>query len=204
MSIALIIGLGNPGPRYFTTRHNVGFWLVDQMAGQAHEQFRHEAKFYGEACRVEMSSNPFEKKRESLTSPSSMCWLLKPNTFMNRSGQAVVALANYYKIPVEQILVVHDDLDFPPGIVRLKKGGSDCRHNGLKDIVAHLGSNQFMRLRLGIGHPGHKDQVVNYVLNAPTHDEQTAIEGAMSAALEVMPLIVAGELNKVMQQLHSS
>lgn len=201
MSIALIIGLGNPGPRYFTTRHNAGFWLVDEMAGQAHEQFRHDAKFYGEVCRIE--SPPLSQKGESLTSPSSKCWLLKPNTFMNRSGQAVVALAHYYKIPVEQILVVHDDLDFPPGTVRLKKGGSDCRHNGLRDIVAHLGSNQFMRLRLGIGHPGHKDQVVNYVLNAPTHDEQTAIEGAMNSALEVMPLIVAGEVNKAMQQLHS-
>jgi PTH1 family peptidyl-tRNA hydrolase len=201
VSIALIIGLGNPGPRYFTTRHNAGFWLVDEMAGQAHEQFRHDEKFYGEVCRIE--SPPLSQKGESLTSPSSKCWLLKPNTFMNRSGQAVVALAHYYKIPVEQILVVHDDLDFPPGTVRLKKGGSDCRHNGLRDIVAHLGSNQFMRLRLGIGHPGHKDQVVNYVLNAPTHDEQTAIEGAMNAALEVMPLIVAGEVNKAMQQLHS-
>jgi peptidyl-tRNA hydrolase, PTH1 family len=202
VSIALIVGLGNPGPRYLTTRHNAGFWLVDELAGQAHEQFRVEAKFYGEVCRVDLSSP--QASKGTITSPSSMCWLLKPNTFMNRSGQAVVALAHYYKIPVEQILIVHDDLDFPPGTIRLKKGGSDCRHNGLKDIIAHLGSNQFMRLRLGIGHPGHKDQVVNYVLNAPTYEEQTAIEGAMHAALEVIPLIAAGEVNKAMQHLHTN
>jgi len=190
VSIALIVGLGNPGPRYAVTRHNVGFWLVDQIAGQAHESFRTEAKFSGEVCRVEIP-------------PGGICWLLKPNTFMNRSGQSVAALANYYKIPVEQILVIHDDLDFPPGTVRLKKGGGDCKHNGLKDIISHLGSKQFLRLRFGIGHPGHRDDVIGYVLNAPTRDEHAEIEAAMSAALEVMPLIVAGEVNKAMQQLHT-
>lgn len=196
MSIALIVGLGNPGPRYIATRHNVGFWLADQIAEQSHKPFCTEAKFYGEVTRIEF---PKIRAREP-----SLCWLLKPNTFMNRSGQAVAALANYYKIPVEQILVVHDDLDFPAGTVRLKKGGSDCKHNGLKDIIAHLSNNQFLRLRFGISHPGHRNDVINYVLNAPTREEQIAIETAMNAALEVMPLIVTGEINKAMQQLHTN
>lgn len=187
MSIALIVGLGNPGPRYINTRHNAGFWLLDKLAVPAQVQFRREAKFHGEVCRLEQGK----------------CWLLKPNTFMNHSGQAVAALANYYKIPVEQILVVHDELDFPPGKARLKQGGGDGRHNGLKNIIAHLGSNKFLRLRLGIGHPGRSDGVVNYVLSDPSRDEQTAIEVAMDVGLELMPLIVAGEVNKAMQQLHS-
>lgn len=186
MSITLIAGLGNPGPRYIATRHNAGFWFVDQIAEQAHEQFRREAKFFGEVCRID-----------------SKYWLLKPNTFMNHSGQAVAALANYYKIPVEQILVVHDELDFPPGVARLKKGGGDGRHNGLKDIIRHLGSNKFLRLRLGIGHPGHSSEVVNYVLDSASRDDQVAIETAMDAALATIPLILAGDINKAMQQLHS-
>lgn len=193
MSIALIVGLGNPGSRYAATRHNIGFWLVDQIASSTssiQESFRAEAKFHGEISRVEISSG-------------NLCRLLKPSTFMNKSGQAVAALANYYQIPTEKILVIHDDLDFPPGTVRLKKGGSDCKHNGLKDIISHLGSNQFMRLRFGIGHPGHRDDVIGYVLNAPTRDEQIEIEVAMTTALEVMPLIVAGEFNKAMQKLHT-
>jgi len=183
------VGLGNPGPRYIATRHNAGFWLVDNLAVQAQVQFRQEAKFQGEVCRVEQGDLKY--------------WLLKPNTFMNHSGQAVAALANYYKIPVEQILVVHDELDFPPGKARLKQGGSDGRHNGLKNIIAHLGSNQFLRLRLGIGHPGIGSEVTNYVLSSPSRDDQTAIETAMTAALEIIPLVVRGELNKAMQQLHS-
>jgi len=185
VSITLIAGLGNPGPRYIATRHNAGFWFVDQIAEQAHEQFRREAKFFGEVCRID-----------------SKYWLLKPNTFMNHSGQAVAALANYYKIPVEQILVVHDELDFPPGIARLKQAGGDGRHNGLKDIICHLG-NKFLRLRLGIGHPGRSSEVVNYVLDSASRDDQVAIENAMDAALATIPLILAGDINKAMQQLHS-
>jgi PTH1 family peptidyl-tRNA hydrolase len=183
------VGLGNPGPRYTTTRHNAGFWLVDNLAVQAATKFRQDAKFFGEVCRVEQGDLKY--------------WLLKPKTFMNHSGQAVAALANYYKIPIEQILVVHDDLDFPPGKARLKQGGSDGRHNGLKSIIAHLSSNQFLRLRLGIGHPGHSDDVINYVLGSPSRDDQAAIETAMDAILEVMSLILAGDVNKAMQQLHT-
>jgi PTH1 family peptidyl-tRNA hydrolase len=137
------------------------------------------------------------------TGKMATCWLLKPTIFMNRSGQAVAALANYYKIPAEQILVVHDDLDFLPGTVRLKPGGGDGRHNGLKDIIAQLGSSQFLRLRLGIGHPGKGGDVTAYVLNAPMLEEKIAIDAATMAALEVIPLIVAGEVEKATQQLHS-
>ncbi|MCK5717341.1 MAG: aminoacyl-tRNA hydrolase [Thiomargarita sp.] len=180
MSIALIVGLGNPGPKYQMTRHNAGFWFLDQLAAS----FRRDAKFHGEVCRSDY-------------------WLLKPHTFMNHSGQSVAALANYYKIPVEQILVVHDDLDFPVGTVRLKQGGGDGRHNGLKSIIAHLGSKQFLRLRIGIGHPGSSHQVTHYVLGSPSRDEQIEIERAMTVAIEVLPSIVAGELNKAMQVLHS-
>jgi len=249
VSIALIVGLGNPSPQYVATRHNAGFWLVDNLAN---EPFHTKAKFYGSVCRVEIPQPTISQRKKPLTSPSQdkkqsatlsekaelhdekpsflrrlglftspkkakqaapisprkngeflTCWLLKPNTFMNRSGQAVAALVNYYQIPPQQILVIHDDLDFPPGKVRLKQGGGDGRHNGLKSIIAQLGSNQFLRLRLGIGHPGRSEDVTGYVLNAPTRDEQIEIEAAMSAALEVMPLIVAGEVNKAMQQLHS-
>ncbi|MDM8560313.1 aminoacyl-tRNA hydrolase [Candidatus Parabeggiatoa sp. HSG14] len=194
MSITLIVGLGNPGPQYIATRHNAGFWLLDNIAVPANAQFRRETKFFGEVCRVEMSFP---------SGGGNLCWLLKPTTFMNRSGQSVIALANYYKIPAEQILVVHDDLDFPPGTARLKQGGSDGRHNGLKDIIAHLGTNQFLRLRLGIGHPGRSGDVTNYVLGSPSRDDQEAIESSMNAALEVMPLIVTGEINKATQQLHT-
>ncbi len=212
VSIALIVGLGNPGSRYVATRHNVGFLVVDNLAVQAKTLFRNEKKFFGEVNRVEFPPPPPFQRKEldiyqtnvSLIEKSlSPCWLLKAHTFMNNSGQAVSALANYYKIPVEQILVIHDDLDFPPGTVRLKKGGSDCKHNGLKSIIAHLGSHQFLRLRFGIGHPGRSAEVTNYVLGIPSREEQTVIEEAMSAALEAMPLIVAGELDKAMQQLHT-
>jgi PTH1 family peptidyl-tRNA hydrolase len=130
-------------------------------------------------------------------------WLLKPTTFMNRSGQAVAALANYYKIPVEEILVVHDDLDFPVGTIRLKQGGGDCKHNGLKDIIARLGSNAFLRLRIGIGHPGRSSEVAHYVLDFPSREEQVTIQSALDVALKVMPLVIAGDIEKAMLQLHT-
>jgi PTH1 family peptidyl-tRNA hydrolase len=181
------VGLGNPGPHYVATRHNVGFWLLDQLA--LPQQFRQESKFFGAICRVEH--------------PDFAVRLLKPSTFMNRSGQAVLALAHYYRIPVEQILVVHDDLDFPPGTARLKQGGGDGKHNGLKDIIAQLGSNQFLRLRIGIGHPGQGVSISNYVLSEPNSVDQLAIEQSITAALAVMPFIIRGELDQAMRQLHA-
>lgn len=210
MTLALIVGLGNPGPRYAATRHNVGFWVVEQLANGP---FRQESKFFGEVSRLTLPSQP--KKSQPLTqlvkrvenflhrSTSQGLWLLKPTTFMNRSGQAVAAFTRYYQIPVEQILVIHDDLDFPPGQVRLKQGGGDGKHNGMKDLLAHLPSPQFLRLRIGIGHPGRGVDVSNYVLNPPTRDEQLAIEIAIKTVLATMPWIIAGEINKAMQQLHT-
>lgn len=235
MSIVLIVGLGNPGPRYAATRHNAGFWVVDRLVQQQGKSFRQEAKFYGQTCRIEVPSGfpqphnadpsqftPLVHSVEQFTqrlfhqspllkerSPSMRedrpkeIWLLKPTTFMNRSGQAVVTLAKYYRILPEQILVIHDDLDFPVGKVRIKQGGGDGKHNGLKDIIAHLGSHQFLRLRIGIGHPGRKEEVTEYVLNPPTRDEQSVLEEAIEAVLRVMPWLIAGKTNEAMQYLHS-
>ncbi len=185
----LIVGLGNPGARYAATRHNAGYWLVDKLAMRAGVQLRSETKFHGEVAKVEFANSHY--------------WLLKPNTFMNLSGQAIAALARFYKISPDQILVVHDDLDFPPGVIRLKQGGGDGKHNGLKSTIAQLGSSQFLRLRVGIGHPGAARDVANYVLDAPSQSDFTAIETALEIALETFPLLLDGQLDKVMQRLHT-
>jgi PTH1 family peptidyl-tRNA hydrolase len=189
-SIQLIAGLGNPGPEYDRTRHNAGFWFVDALARQRGDSLRHENRFHGEAARIE---------RDGLE-----CRLLKPLTYMNRSGQAVSALAKFYRIPPESILVVHDELDLPAGTARLKKGGGHGGHNGLRDIISALGGNDFLRLRLGIGHPGHRDDVVDYVLRKPSREDETLIEQAIDAALGVVPLLLAGEVERAMHQLHST
>jgi PTH1 family peptidyl-tRNA hydrolase len=191
MSIELVVGLGNPGSRYDNTRHNAGFWLVDKLAEQAREQFRQETKFHGEVCRVILGSH--------------QCWLLKPAIFMNKSGQAIGALANFYKITPEQILVVHDELDLPCGTARLKKGGGAGGHNGLKDTIAHLGTQQFIRARIGIDHPGNRAEVVNYVLKPPSQDEKISIDNAIERLVDVMPLVLSGgtSYEKAMQQLHT-
>jgi PTH1 family peptidyl-tRNA hydrolase len=155
--IKLIVGLGNPGTQYESTRHNAGFWWIDQICAQTASKLNVEAKFWGITGR--------------LNSSTEEAWLLKPSTFMNASGRAVSALANFYKITPDSILVVHDELDLPPGTVKLKMGGGHGGHNGLKDIVKQLGTQDFWRLRLGIGHPGDKNAVVNYVLRDPNRDE---------------------------------
>lgn len=186
--IDLVVGLGNPGGSYEQTRHNAGFWCVDALAQRNGGAFRVEAKFQAQACKISLAA------RE--------CWLLKPTTFMNRSGIAVAALAGFYKIPVENILVMHDELDLPPGVARLKQGGGHGGHNGLRDIIAQLGAN-FMRLRIGIGHPGDRDAVVDYVLQRPSLADRQQIEAAMDAALLVMPDVVNGEMQRAMHSLHS-
>jgi len=188
LPIELIVGLGNPGGSYEQTRHNAGFWCVDALAQRNSGAFRVEAKFQAQACKISLAA------RE--------CWLLKPATFMNRSGIAVAALAGFYKIPVENILVMHDELDLPPGVARLKQGGGHGGHNGLRDIIAQLGAN-FMRLRIGIGHPGDRDAVVDYVLQRPSLADRQQIEAAMDAALLVMPDVVNGEIQRAMHSLHS-
>ena len=189
MAIDLIAGLGNPGPDYELTRHNAGFWFVDELARQAKQSFRFETKFQGTVAKY--------------PAPGRVCWLLKPHTFMNKSGQPIASLAGFYKIPVESILVVHDDLDLPPGTVRLKQGGGHGGHNGLRDIIAHLGDN-FLRLRIGIGHPGKGNDVVGYVLQRAPAAEQKLIDTAMIEAHAALPLILSGEIEKAMQQLHSN
>lgn len=187
--VALIVGLGNPGPQYEETRHNAGFWFVEQVARQQGEQFRLENKFHAEIAKVVIGAN--------------QVWLLKPNTFMNRSGMSVAALARFYKIPLENILVVHDELDLDPGTARLKRGGGHGGHNGLRDIVAQMGGKDFMRLRIGIGHPGNSKQVSDFVLSRATADEQHSIEDSIGRALAVLPQMVSGEFQKAMNELHT-
>jgi PTH1 family peptidyl-tRNA hydrolase len=188
--IQLIVGLGNPGPQYEQTRHNAGFWFVEAIARHHGGSFKSENKFHGEACKVRVGGEEL--------------WLLKPMTFMNKSGQAIAALARFYKIPPEGILVAHDELDLPPGDIRLKTGGGHGGHNGLRDTINQLGgSRDFQRLRIGIGHPGHSSQVTGYVLGKAPADEQLEMENAIDRALDVLPLAISGELQKAMNQLHS-
>ena len=184
------MGLGNPGPEYEHTRHNAGFWFVDAVARAQGAHFRQEKKFHGEVARFHTSGHDI--------------WLLKPDTFMNLSGQAVQALARFYKIDLKHILVAHDDLDLPPGVARLKQGGGHGGHNGLRDIISKMGGNGFQRLRLGIGHPGDKQKVTGHVLKKSSTDDQVEIERAIEEAMRVLPDVINGELQKAMNQLHSS
>lgn len=184
----LVVGLGNPGREYEATRHNAGFWWVDRLAARAGVHLRQEARFHGQAGKLA------ESGRE--------CWLLKPTTFMNVSGRAVQALAQFYKIPPGEVLVVHDELDLPPGGVKFKQGGGAAGHNGLKDISAHLGPD-FWRLRIGIGHPGDREQVVNYVLNPPRKEEVPLIVDAIERSLELWPLLLEGKTEAAMLKLHT-
>ncbi len=188
-AIQLIVGLGNPGSEYEPTRHNAGFWFVDELAQHCQQQFRTEQRFQSEVARCLVEGNE--------------CRLQKPMTFMNRSGQPVRSLLQFFKIPHEQILVVHDELDLPPGIVRFKKDGGHGGHNGLRDLISHLGSKDFYRLRVGIGHPGHRDQVVDYVLKKPSKHDRSQIDEALADALNVIPDIIQGQFERAMNTLHS-
>lgn len=189
MGIQLIVGLGNPGAEYEETRHNAGFWWVDVIARDHRVSLSHENKFLGQTGRLKHHA--------------SEAWLLKPMTFMNRSGQSVGALARFYRITPENILVVHDELDLAPGIAKLKRGGGHGGHNGLKDIAAHLGSNDFWRLRLGIGHPGEAAAVVNFVLHSPSREESGLIETAMDNSARLLPDFMAGNYEAAMLKLHT-
>jgi PTH1 family peptidyl-tRNA hydrolase len=184
----LVVGLGNPGREYEATRHNAGFWWVENLVDAQGLSLKMESRFFGRLGRA--------------TGSGRDCWLLLPQTYMNRSGQAVGALAGFYKIAPEEILVVHDELDLPPGVARLKQGGGVAGHNGLKDIAARLGQG-FWRLRIGIGHPGDRAAVVNYVLHPPREEEAQLISDAITRSLEVWPLIFAGEMEKAMHRLHT-
>lgn len=189
MGIALIAGLGNPGQAYARTRHNVGFQFIDRLAEQSGMSLRRETRFVGELARWA------EAERE--------CWLLKPLTYMNLSGDSVAALMRYYRLSEEQLLVVHDELDLPPGTVRLKRGGGDGGHNGLSDIIAKLATDDFYRLRIGIGHPGARELVTPYLLHSrPEADEQSLIDESLARAIEHIPRLVAGDMTRVMNALN--
>ena len=188
-SIRLIVGLGNPGSQYEETRHNAGFWFVDLLARRHGGVFKNESKFHGQSCRIGVAG------RE--------CWLLKPTTFMNRSGQSVSSLANYFKIPLEQILVAHDELDLSPGVLRLKQGGGHAGHNGLRDIMSAMGGRDFWRLRIGIDHPGNARQVVDYVLGRPSRQDADAIGDALDEGERALENILDGEFQRAMNRLHS-
>jgi PTH1 family peptidyl-tRNA hydrolase len=190
MSIRLIAGLGNPGREHERDRHNVGFWLLDRLAAAQRASLRKDAKYQARVARI--------------SAPAGDVWLCEPQTYVNLSGRSVGGLARFYKIAPEEILVVHDELDFPPGIAKMKLGGGVAGHNGLKDIQAQLGTQGFWRLRIGIGHPGDRDAVVDYVLNSPTPDERELIEASVERGLEIMPLVLAGDMQGAMHRLHSS
>lgn len=183
----LIIGLGNPGEKYERTRHNAGFWLIERFAAQNGIAMRKDAKFQALVGRHAESG----------------VWLLLPQTFMNASGRPVQMMAGFFKIAPADILVVHDELDFAPGVAKVKQGGGIAGHNGLRDISARLGSHDYWRLRIGIGHPGDRQGVSDYVLNKPSADDREAIDSAIARALEVMPLALAGDMPGVMLKLHT-
>jgi PTH1 family peptidyl-tRNA hydrolase len=183
------VGLGNPGPQYSKTRHNAGFWFLDALAERERLVLRQESRFQGLAGKLEHQGQPL--------------LLLEPQGYMNRSGHAVAMMARYWKIPPEEILVAHDELDFPPGTIKAKQGGGHGGHNGLRDIVAQLGSNNFFRLRIGIGHPGDRSKVTDYVLGPPGKAELEAIAAAIDSSLarEVLDHLLAGEISQAMTRL---
>jgi PTH1 family peptidyl-tRNA hydrolase len=182
--LRLIVGLGNPGAEYAETRHNAGFWFCERLADDLGVSFANEARFHGRVAHAR----------------DACVWLLKPQVFMNRSGLSVGALARFHRIEPAEILVVHDELDIPVGQLRLKFGGGLGGHNGLKDITAHLGSQDYWRLRVGIGHPGDRNEVVNYVLKPPRRAEQIEIDAALKRALELWPLLEQADWNAAMQR----
>ena len=193
MPIRLIVGLGNPGPEYEQTRHNAGFWLVDNLANSLNARLQRETRYNALAAKTAINGNEV--------------WLLEPQTYMNRSGQSVGALARFYKITPDEVLVVHDELDLMPGIARLKKGGSAGGHNGLKDITAALGTQDYWRLRLGIGHPRSlslQQQVADFVLHRPRREDQELIEQAIAKSLLVLPQIVDGKFDAATMKLHTA
>jgi PTH1 family peptidyl-tRNA hydrolase len=189
-AIRLIVGLGNPGREYESTRHNIGFWWVDELARLQQLNFRSESKFHGLTARGQLHGHEV--------------FLLKPQTFMNVSGRSVAALAQFYKIAPAEMLVVHDELDLPPGVARLKIGSGHGGHNGLKDIIAQLGTRDFWRLRIGIGHPGDRAAVVDYVLNDPRREERELMDQAMHKAQDIAHLVIEGKTEAAMLKLHSS
>ena len=187
--IRLLVGLGNPGPEYEATRHNAGFWFIDEVARTLRVSLAPERTYFGLAARANLADGPV--------------WLLEPMTFMNLSGKSVAALARFFKIVPGEILVAHDELDLLPGQVKMKLGGSHAGHNGLKDIQAQLGSADFWRLRLGIGHPGVKAEVVNYVLHKPPAEQREGIDKSIEQSLSALPLMLEGDMERALMKVHA-
>jgi len=188
-ALRLIVGLGNPGPDYSETRHNAGFWFCERLARELGAAFSRESRYHGLVAKARVDGRDL--------------WLLQPQTFMNRSGQAVQALAHFYRIAPAEMLVVHDELDIPPGQLRFKFGGGLGGHNGLKDITSHLGTQDYWRLRIGIGHPGDRNDVVNYVLKPPRKEEAGEIDAAIDRALLAWPLLAKSDFNAATQRINS-
>ncbi len=189
-NIKLIVGLGNPGAEYEMTRHNVGFWFADLISSKYSGNFTKETRFNAELSRVFINNKDVR--------------ILKPQTFMNRSGQSVGEVCRYFKIEPEEILVVHDELDLPPGVAKLKKGGGHGGHNGLRDIIAHLSSKNFLRLRIGIGHPGQSSKVTGHVLSAPGKTENAHIEHSLDDSIDAFEELLQTDLQKAMHKLHTN
>lgn len=187
--IRLLVGLGNPGPEYDATRHNAGFWWLEEVAQRLRVQLNHDRAYHGLVARA--------------NTPHGAVWLLAPQTYMNLSGKAVAALARFYKIAPPEVLVVHDELDLLPGQIRMKQGGGHAGHNGLKDIQAQLGSPDFWRIRLGIGHPGVRSDVAAYVLRKPPAAEREAIEACIDKSMEALDALLAGDLQAAMRRLNA-
>lgn len=190
--IRLVVGLGNPGKEYERTRHNAGFWLVERFASAGGLHFRKDPKYQALVARMEGGAG------------GSPAFLLLPQSFMNASGRAVQMLAGFFKIKPEEILVVHDELDFAPGVARVKQGGGIAGHNGLKDISQRIASHDYWRLRIGIGHPGDKDAVADYVLHKPSAEDKAAIDQAIERSLQVLPEMLKGDMQGAIQKLHST
>jgi PTH1 family peptidyl-tRNA hydrolase len=188
--IKLFVGLGNPGPEYEATRHNAGFWWVDELARQLKVPLTMDKSYYGLVARTTIGGQPV--------------WLLEPQTFMNLSGKSVAALAKFFKIAPQEMLVVHDELDIAPGEAKLKLGGSHAGHNGLRDIHAQMGTDYYWRLRIGVGHPGIKSEVVNWVLKKPILDHRIAIDQCIDRTLKALPHLLSGDMDKATMLIHTS
>ncbi len=188
--IKLFVGLGNPGPEYEATRHNAGFWWIDAVARELKANLVMDKSYHGLVART--------------TVKGQTVWLLEPQTFMNVSGKSVAALARFFKIQPNEILVAHDELDIVPGQVKLKLGGSHAGHNGLRDIHAQLGTDDYWRLRIGVGHPGVKSEVVSWVLKKPSPEHRTAIEDCIARSLKALPELLAGDMTKATMLIHTA
>lgn len=188
--IKLFVGLGNPGPEYEATRHNAGFWWIDALSRELKAPLSFDKNYFGQIARTTVNGQTV--------------WLLKPLTFMNLSGKSVAALARFFKLQPDEVLVAHDEMDIIPGQVKLKFGGSHAGHNGLRDIHAQLGTPDYWRLRIGVGHPGVKSEVISWVLKKPSAEHRTAIEDAIARCLKAVPELLGGEVEKATMLIHTS